>query len=383
MKPILIIASLLDGHGSTGVETHFRLIMQLANQSGIEVMLITPHSKRTFLHRLGRLLVKSLHQLSRERAALWYLQSDTSHLKYRLHQVLSGLAGRHVTIYAQDPHSAKAALAARISPTMQVISIVHYNISEANEIATKGLTAEGRPLWQQMMQTEREILPQVDKLIFVSNFMRLTVNQRLQNLSSTPQIVIPNFSALPWAEAGKGSLISGDIITIGSLEPRKNQSFLLYVLAECKALGKHYTMTVVGDGPDHFLLERLAIKLGIAEQIKFLGIQNNAARFIPAHRVLVHAARMESFGIVLIEAMSYKRPVLAAPVGGIPEVFTDGLEGKYWDIEDPHRSAEILISILDDSKKWQMMSDQAGKTFATHFHPDLVGKRWMETLLGI
>ena len=213
--------------------------------------------------------------------------------------------------------------------------------------------------------------------------MQRTFNNRLQNITSTPQLVIPNFPALPRSDAENYSLVSGDIIAIGTLEPRKNQSFILHVLAECKALGKNYTLTIVGDGPDRANLEILSVELGIAEQVKFLGFKKEASQYIRDHRVLVHAAHMENLPIVLTEAMSYKRPILAAPVGGIPEVLTDGKEGYYWDLENAHHSAEILISILENSQKWQLMSEMAGNTFATRFHPNIVGRRWMNALLEV
>jgi len=57
---------------------------------------------------------------------------------------------------------------------------------------------------------------------------------------------------------------------------------------------------------------------------------------------------MESFGIVLIEALSAGVPVLAPAVGGIPEVITDGTDGYLWDITDVEGSTTKLILLLDD-----------------------------------
>ena len=381
MKPVLIVVSQQSGKGPTGVETHFNLIIQSAQQFGVETLLIEPYIATPLFYKLRSRLLRVLGYFSKEQDVLWDIRFSTKLLEKRLSKALNKLDGRQVVMYTQDPHSVKAALAARKNPTNQIVSVVHYNVSEANEMAVNGLTSDGGALWNEMMSTEKEVLPMVDKLIFVSEFMQRTVNNRLKNIITKPQLVIPNFPALPKLDAENYSLVSGDIIAIGTLEPRKNQSFILHVLAECKGLGKIYKLTIVGDGPDRAGLELLSTKLGVAEQVNFLGFQKDASQFIAAHRALVHAAHMESFGIVLTEAMSYKRPVLAAPVGGIPEVLTDGKEGRYWNLESALHSAKILISILDDSKKWQMMSEQAGYTFCNRFHPDIVGKRWLDALL--
>jgi glycosyltransferase involved in cell wall biosynthesis len=91
---------------------------------------------------------------------------------------------------------------------------------------------------------------------------------------------------------------------------------------------------------------------------------------------------MESQGIVLLEAMRAAVPVFAAPVGGIPEVFDDGQEGLYLNLDDPRDAAEKLISILEDQQQWQCMSQRAQDTFNSRFLPDMLGKRWINTLIG-
>jgi glycosyltransferase involved in cell wall biosynthesis len=91
---------------------------------------------------------------------------------------------------------------------------------------------------------------------------------------------------------------------------------------------------------------------------------------------------MESQGIVLLEALRAAVPVFAAPVGGIPEVFNDGEEGYYLNLDDPREAAEKLISVLEDKQKWRQMSVCAKASYTNRFHPDLLGKHWVNTLLG-
>src|SRR3569833_4608435 len=95
-------------------------------------------------------------------------------------------------------------------------------------------------------------------------------------------------------------------------------------------MGHRDALTLVGGGPIRGQLEQLAREYGVVEQVKFLGSQQNAARFIRNHRLYVHSSLMESFGIVLIEALASGPPVAAAPVGGFSVVFCVGLVGFFW-----------------------------------------------------
>ena len=383
MQPILVIASLLDGKGPTGVEMHFKQIIQVANRFGVETLLVSAQDAKTFRRKIKSLVFRGLDRLSVERAEIWNRGADGAHLKHLLRHTLNRLSGHPVTIYAQDPLSAQMALAVRKERSCRVVAVVHFNVSEASEAAIRGWTAQGRPLWRTLLQTERQVLPRVDQLIFVSDFMRRVVNERIPELANLPQSVLSNFVSLHVDEVDSGIDLSADMIAIGTLEPRKNQGFLLRVLSECNARGKRYTLTIVGDGPDRQRLQHLASELGVSNQVRFLGFQPNAARLIPRNRLLVHASQMENLSLVLIEALFYKRPILAPRVGGIPEVFANGQEGFYWNLDDPRSAADLLVSVLDDREKWQRMSDRAWETFVSRFHPDVLGKRWLEALLGL
>ncbi len=126
-------------------------------------------------------------------------------------------------------------------------------------------------------------------------------------------------------------------------------------------------MTFVGDGPDRRRLEALCKRLALDDQVVFKGRILNAANLMAQHRVLVHSAIMESFGIVLIEAMARGLPVVAAPVGGVSEVFRDGKEGLSWSLDDPAEGARKLTALLDNKRYYDIMSAAAITRFEKKF----------------
>lgn len=372
--------------GATGVQSHFNAIADYANASGMNVSKIYPHLYNRWLRKAPGAIGRLLNQLNPETAVFVDRIFCRIFLKTLLKKVLISAQdkGESIVVYAQDPLSARAALDLRdLGYSFRLVGVMHFNISEAHEFSDKGIAEMNGKLCLSVMANERYTLPRLDKIIFVSDFMQKVVCMRLPQLSEVDQAVISNFP-FPIVEMDDSSVFPpSDLISIGTLEPRKNQTFLLKTLAECHAMGKHYTLTLVGDGPDRLALEREAGMLGLNRHIHFLGYQPAAARFIASCRAFVHCSKMESQGIVLLEALRSAVPIFAAPVGGIPEVFKDGEEGHYLDLDDSHGAAIKLISVLDDTQKCQRMSAKAHETFITRFHPDVLGPRWINQLIGV
>jgi len=381
--PHLMIVTLMKPQGWCGVQTHFNAIAQYAEAQGLRVSIVEPHQFNRWIRKIPGLIGRSLNKINLEWATLFERKVAHRFLKSLLRDALIAAKYEVVVVYAQDPLSAKAALDLRQEGfKFRLVTVVHFNLSEAQEYVEKSIAVENGKLWHSLMNNERNVLPKLDQIIFVSGFMQQVVGARLSELASVPQAVISNFPALSADRAESKVDVSGDMIAIGTLEARKNQLFLLRILAECNVMGNRYLLTVVGDGPDRATLEQQAADLGLSGQVNFLGYQPDASRFIPGHKIFVHAARMENLPITLLEALRAAVPIFAAPVGGIPEVFQDGQEGCYLNLEDPQNAAEKLISILEDQQKWRHMSICAQATYNSRFHPDLLGKRWVSTLLG-
>ena len=376
----LYIASVLAPEGETGVQTHFRVCAELAKSNGVEdVRVITPYAMRKIIRGPLHRIAKTVGLYSRELGILcnryfWYL--------LMFHQLSFSLrrSNGRVVIYAQDPLSAKAALKVkRRGGPIEIVLAVHFNISEAWEVIKRGVASDGGVLCRHYSRLENDIIHNVDRIIFVSRFMEKTVMERLPQVVSVPEWVIPN--AITGIEPSAKSDITGDVITIGTVEPRKNQQFLVRVLSEAHRLGFKYSLTVVGDGESRNELATLVKNLGLKNYVTFTGYVPNAGGLIRRHRVYVHGALMENFPISLVEALASSKPVLAFPFGGIPEVFDDGVEGFYWN-GDPVVAAQQLINLLEDDKLYQKTCTAARRRYEHQFRSDVVGSILLEAVLG-
>jgi glycosyltransferase involved in cell wall biosynthesis len=378
--PKIIIATIMRPTGETGVQTHFNTFKDYLEDNGVGVGIITPFSYYKWLVFPVFGLRKIIDRFSGQLSVWWYRQWHYVFLKQALIKELTKAATKktQTVIYAQCPLSAKAAIEARQSEAQKVIMVVHFNGSQADEWAGKNKIKKDDWVYRQIKQLENQIIPLVKGIVYVSGFAKKVVNQNINETTKVKSIILPNFIQKP----GKiePSNTKGDLINIGTLEHRKNQSYLLQVLAEAKKQNKIYKLTLVGDGPDREKLIGLAQALGIYEQVNFIGHQKQIYSLLAAHCIYVHSALMESMGIVLIEAMAVGLPAIAAPVGGIPEVFSDGVEGLYWPLDNSLAAAQKLIELMEAPETRQRMGTAAKIRFEQNFETNVVAGKLLRFL---
>jgi len=105
-------------------------------------------------------------------------------------------------------------------------------------------------------------------------------------------------------------------------------------------------LLMVGDGPERPKAEWLANTHGVAEDVLFLGKQNDMATLLSVADILLLPSELESFGLVALEAMACEVPVVATKVGGLPEVVRHGTDGYLCDLGDVSSMAAACLRIL-------------------------------------
>lgn len=374
----LIVTTLMSPQGETGVQTHFNAIIKAATRQGLDVQLVHPYADHLrIVRKVMTIPVRLLTLFNKELSVIVNRWAHYWLLKFQLKRILD--QDLEAVVYAQDPLSCRAALANK-TPRQPVVCVAHFNISEVYEVQTKGLSQEGGSLCRHLQQNESEILPKADKIIFVSACMRAEVNDRLPTIKTVPQAVIANFIE-DKASTKPTTMQNAELITIGSLETRKNQAFILNVLANAHARGHRYRLTIIGNGPDREMLEKLAADLHLSDSINFLGFQANASIFIPGHKVYLHAALMENLPITLLEALSHGLPVIAPAVGGIPEVFCDGHQGYFWPLDNLEVATDRLCEVLENETLRARLSIQARDHFVSHFSEQALANTWLQAIL--
>jgi glycosyltransferase involved in cell wall biosynthesis len=113
-------------------------------------------------------------------------------------------------------------------------------------------------------------------------------------------------------------------------------------------------------------LERESERLGIRERVEF-GFHEDVPALLETLDVVALPSWTEGLPLVLLEAMARGRPVVATPVGGTPELVTDGETGLLVPPRDPEALAEALRRVLDDPDLARRLGEAARARVAERF----------------
>lgn len=106
--------------------------------------------------------------------------------------------------------------------------------------------------------------------------------------------------------------------------------------------------SVIGKGDDVERLKKLADDLSVSEYVDFLGFVDDIDAYYQHCNLFTLPSKKEGFGIVYLEAMQYKKPVIAVNYGGPTDVIVDGETGFLCEYDDVQCLAEKIKTLYDD-----------------------------------
>jgi glycosyltransferase involved in cell wall biosynthesis len=149
------------------------------------------------------------------------------------------------------------------------------------------------------------------------------------------------------AELGFGDRVVA--VNVASFFAVKAQDVLVRAAALLRDRGVPFTAVCLGDGAERPAVEKLAKDLGLGpEHARFLGFRNDVADILGASDLFVLPSRSEGFPMSILEAMSHRLPVVCTPVGGNPELVTDGEHGYLVPVDDHAALANAMEKLAKD-----------------------------------
>jgi len=149
-----------------------------------------------------------------------------------------------------------------------------------------------------------------------------------------------------------GSLSVG---CVGRLSPEKGQSTLIQAASLLIDQGRDFHVVFVGEGSQLLELLEQCNRLGLEDNIHFVGHQQGAAGWLVHFDIFALPSAWEGISLALLEAMAAGLPVVATAVGGTPEVVLDGQTGLLVPPGDPQATAAALERLLSDPALRQEM----------------------------
>lgn len=151
--------------------------------------------------------------------------------------------------------------------------------------------------------------------------------------------------------------------TVGRLHWLKDHDVLLRAFAKVAAARPRARLVVVGGGDDA-PLRALVGELNLSGSVQLVGHRRDVADILDAVDVVAHAARAESFGLVLLEAAAKSKPLVSTAVGIAPKLITP-TNGRLVPVGDVEALAVALLDVLGDRTGWEAMG-RASRAAAVH-----------------
>ncbi len=134
-------------------------------------------------------------------------------------------------------------------------------------------------------------------------------------------------------------------------------------------------LVMVGEGPERMAAMGVAKQLGVVDRIRFLGNHENIEEILPCADLVFQPSEHESFGLVPLEAMACRVPVLATASGGITEVVEDGVTGYLCEVGDTEAMTQRAIEVLTNPEASKAMGERGRERALTRFNRnDIVGE---------
>ncbi len=154
---------------------------------------------------------------------------------------------------------------------------------------------------------------------------------------------------------------------VGRMDYWKNQRILIEILPDLKKVFPNIKLVFVGGGDEEDNLKKLALEKKVENDVLFLGKRCDVNEILKAFDLFVFPSLTEGLPLVVIEAMATGLPIIASPVGGIPELIIDDKNGF---LVSPTSKSEIksaIIKLIENQDLRIKMGQIGRKIFESNF----------------
>jgi L-malate glycosyltransferase len=294
-------------------------------------------------------------------------------LAVRMHQVVLAHKLDLLHVHYAVPHATSAWIAKEmlrpVRPDLPVVTTLHgtditivgqdpsyHTITKFSIEKSDGLTAVSRYL---QVETWEAFGCTACRIEVIPNFIDPEVYDRSRYVETI---------------AGQFDGTKRVLLHISNFRPVKRVRDIVQVFARVREEVPS-VLVMVGDGPDRVVAEGEAARLGVQEDVQFLGKIEAVAPLLAGADLFLLPSDRESFGLSALEALASGVPVIGTDAGGLPEVVRHGETGVLCRVGDIDGMARAAVGILRDDGRWRAMSTLAAADARERFSlADIVGR---------
>ncbi|WEX78568.1 glycosyltransferase family 4 protein [Sinorhizobium numidicum] len=271
-------------------------------------------------------------------------------------------------------HGAKGGALARIIGS--ALRVNKYRVARLYSPHGGSLHYDRRSLAGQLIfRLERLQESLTDSLVFVCDYERQTYFSKVGRPPGRNELIYNGIDDTEFepVETGPDAV---DFLYIGMMRDLKGPDLFIEGFAAAERIAGHpLSALMIGDGPQQQQYEEMKLRKGLGRRIRMLPAMKAREAFALARTVVI-PSRAESMPYIVLEALAARKPVIAARVGGIPEV----LGGDSAALADP-ANAQSLAAIMAAAiieKDWAARTMPNPEGFKSRFAASVMTKHVMQ-----
>jgi glycosyltransferase involved in cell wall biosynthesis len=228
---------------------------------------------------------------------------------------------------------------------------------------------------------ERPLLDRCRVITFASQYVAQQFGSLfgidLQTLRA--QVMYAGINQLFYEPTDK-KLTQYDVCYVGRIEERKGVRSIIDAITYLKNKGRTVRLVMVGEGSEKMALMEAAAKLGIANQIQWMGAVSPKQVRQVLDQSLIFAyptLKPEAFGCSNLEAMARSVAVITTNLGGTADYIQPGENAMVCPAGNPQMLGETIAMLLDSPERRESLASK-GRSTAEIFSQDKMSRRWLD-----
>jgi L-malate glycosyltransferase len=182
------------------------------------------------------------------------------------------------------------------------------------------------------------------------------------------------------AQSATAVIPPGHFVYCGRLHAVKRVPLLVEIFKRCIEAGCDRNLYIIGDGGEREAVGRLISRHQLGERIIVVGAisHREVISTLAQARCLLLASSEEGCPNVVLEAMALSIPVIAAAVGGVPELVAHGKTGYLFPPENPQMANEYILRLAQDPNRARAMGRRGAEVAAARFDLATTVKKYLD-----
>lgn len=210
------------------------------------------------------------------------------------------------------------------------------------------------------------------KIIVPSQRIKDNFKFKFPLVSNSNLQIIPFFSKNELIKKTPLKIFGSKVVfgSMGRLHKEKGIEMLIKSLYEVKKQSDNWMLILAGDGEEKNNLFDLVNNLNLSNNIKFLGWTKEIDYFFKEIDVFIHTSLSESGPIVIIEALSYSKPIISTDVGSVQDMIDDS-SGFIIPVNSSLNLIDKILFFINNNDKIIQMGEHSREIFEENFYSEI------------